>query len=366
MEDFLVYDALDQLIASVGLAKPKKGVFSSEVEYLIVLTASEIVILELHIVGDVILGNVSLKESAFALPSMGSPCDAWRPQGQAAFPRWRNGSILGWHTKSQPGALISLRAAVPPVDVSGWDLPFRPPVSRALVSQHHFHRRFRPPRTTRRYQSRSQQESAVHAYLKSTIALYSLSGPFAHVASVGVYAAAAVLMGIEPADGKKYSVQNTIYQRSQLIDRQADREQLRASLAISDRGNPIFSRLEDPAVAGVGARSAEAVSRSPVRIRTTIRAARRVLSHSQRIGEPSKLCRPDGVPPAQGHAVVSSMVCTRRRHAAGVATGTEDYASLLQSSGSSKRSAEQIVAYSSDLSMRNTVWRYAPLMAARK
>jgi nuclear pore complex protein Nup155 len=43
--DINEYDELDQIILSVGLVKPRKGIFKEYVEYLIVLTTSVEVVL---------------------------------------------------------------------------------------------------------------------------------------------------------------------------------------------------------------------------------------------------------------------------------------------------------------------------------
>jgi len=70
-EDFYVYTGIDQLIVSVGLARPQPGHFSSDVEYLLVIsTPVEIVVLELVILGpEPSSGKVELRPTDYNIAS---------------------------------------------------------------------------------------------------------------------------------------------------------------------------------------------------------------------------------------------------------------------------------------------------------
>ena len=73
-EDFYMYDGLDQLIVSVGLARPKPGVFGKDTPFVLVIsTPVEIVLLELKIIGDWITGDVELYPTMYNLPSDNVP-----------------------------------------------------------------------------------------------------------------------------------------------------------------------------------------------------------------------------------------------------------------------------------------------------
>ncbi|CAK9002340.1 Nuclear pore complex protein Nup155 (155 kDa nucleoporin) (Nucleoporin Nup155) [Durusdinium trenchii] len=73
-EDFYMYDGLDQLIVSVGLARPRPGVFDSGIEYVLVIsTPVEIVLLKLRIIGDPVYGDISLEPTEFNLASDNVP-----------------------------------------------------------------------------------------------------------------------------------------------------------------------------------------------------------------------------------------------------------------------------------------------------
>ena len=73
-EDFYMYDGLDQLIVSVGLVRPKPGVFGKDTPFVLVIsTPVEIVLLELKILGDWITGDIELYPTMYNLPSDNVP-----------------------------------------------------------------------------------------------------------------------------------------------------------------------------------------------------------------------------------------------------------------------------------------------------
>ncbi len=75
--DYEIYDGMDQLIVSVGLVKPKRGVFdrqnvkhSSTIKYVLVLaTTVEIVLLTVSYKGIDATGKIEIRSSGFSVPS---------------------------------------------------------------------------------------------------------------------------------------------------------------------------------------------------------------------------------------------------------------------------------------------------------
>uniref|UniRef100_A0A7S2W9K2 Nucleoporin Nup133/Nup155-like N-terminal domain-containing protein n=1 Tax=Mucochytrium quahogii TaxID=96639 RepID=A0A7S2W9K2_9STRA len=73
-EDFYMYSGLDQLIVSIGLARPRPGVFGPDVEYVVVIsTPVEIVLLKLRIIGHPVYGDIELEPTEFNLASDNVP-----------------------------------------------------------------------------------------------------------------------------------------------------------------------------------------------------------------------------------------------------------------------------------------------------
>lgn len=69
-KDFNVWDGLDQIIVSVGLVRPKPGIFVETIRYLLVLTTPvEIVVLGVSFAGDSLDGEMILQPTALSVPS---------------------------------------------------------------------------------------------------------------------------------------------------------------------------------------------------------------------------------------------------------------------------------------------------------
>ena len=65
-EDFYVFDGLDQLIVAVGLARPRRGVFSSDVQFVLaVSTPVEVILLAVKFDGDPVYGDICLEPTEF-------------------------------------------------------------------------------------------------------------------------------------------------------------------------------------------------------------------------------------------------------------------------------------------------------------
>lgn len=73
-DDFYVYEGVDQLIVSVGLARPRPGIFDADVQYLIVIsTPVEVLLLQLKIIGHPVYGDIVLEPTEYNMATDNVP-----------------------------------------------------------------------------------------------------------------------------------------------------------------------------------------------------------------------------------------------------------------------------------------------------
>ncbi|GBG24052.1 Cys-Gly metallodipeptidase dug1 [Hondaea fermentalgiana] len=73
-DDFYVYDGVDQLIVSVGLARPRPGIFDADVEYIVAIsTPVEVLLLQLKIVGHPVYGDIILEPTEYNMATDNVP-----------------------------------------------------------------------------------------------------------------------------------------------------------------------------------------------------------------------------------------------------------------------------------------------------
>jgi len=127
-DDFYVYDGLDQLIVSVGLARPRRSVLGSDVDYVMVLsTPVEVVLLTLKLHGDTVFGEITLSPTEFTLATDNVPMRsiAGTKDGRI-FMGGHDGSLYEFLYES-PGMLhsLGLKRQCRKVELSGLGAPVK-------------------------------------------------------------------------------------------------------------------------------------------------------------------------------------------------------------------------------------------------